>query len=155
MPLGDRNQAEAWFGRLKGLEGTLDALPGTSPFPGDGATIEYSVTSAGHTLVETLFPGTPQEMVTLYTLDGGHLVLTHYCAFGNQPRMRAVEAGENGLRFQFVDAGDMTSLEDGHMHGLVLTFLDDDRFRAVWESWEDGAPAGEAVFDVERRPEQP
>src|SRR5437868_15374337 len=53
------------------------------------ATVTYKVTAGGSAVVETVFPGTEHEMVTVYHQDGDDLVLTHYCMLGNQPRMRA------------------------------------------------------------------
>ncbi len=42
-----------------------------------------------------MYPGMEHEMTNMYTLDGNTLVMTHYCAGGNQPRMRATGV-ENG-----------------------------------------------------------
>ena len=72
------------------------------------ATISYKVTSAGRTVQETIFAGTPHEMVTMYHLDGDALLLTHYCAIGNQPRMKAEPAGGLGI------ADDLLLLLQGH-----------------------------------------
>ena len=36
--------------------------------------------------LETEFPGTEHEMVTVITQDGADLALTHYCMLGNQPQ---------------------------------------------------------------------
>ena len=44
-------------------------------------------TGGGSAVTETLFPGTAHEMMSVYHMDGDDLVLTHYCAGGNQPRM--------------------------------------------------------------------
>src|SRR5690242_17926790 len=43
-------------------------------------TIKYRMTSGNSALLETMFPGTPEEMVDVYTRDKGQLVMTHYCA---------------------------------------------------------------------------
>src|SRR5207302_4607908 len=47
------------------------------------------VTAGGSVVHETLFPGQPQEMVSVYKVDGPDLIMTHYCVLGNQPRMKA------------------------------------------------------------------
>src|SRR5438045_3295890 len=49
----------------------------------------FKVIGGGSTVHETIFPGTPMEMVSVYHLDKGELVMTHYCVLGNQPRMKA------------------------------------------------------------------
>lgn len=54
--------------------------------------------AAGNVLCETMFPGSDHEMVNMYHLDNGSLVVTHYCAIGNQPRMvyTPAAAGSSG-----------------------------------------------------------
>ena len=44
-------------------------------------------------------------MVTLYHMDGDPMMLTHYCLAKNQPRMAAIEIGEDGgeVTFEFLD----------------------------------------------------
>src|SRR5262245_31372960 len=60
------------------------------------------VAAAGSAVLETLFPGQPHEMVSVYHRDGADLVMTHFCSLGNQPRMKAdPKAPANQLRFQF------------------------------------------------------
>src|SRR5690242_6096011 len=77
-------QAKAAFGRLKSLAGEwkCEAREG-GHVPGKAATILYRVTANGSTVMETLFPGTDHEMVSMYHLDGDDLKMTHYCAIGN------------------------------------------------------------------------
>ena len=80
----------------------------------------YAVTAAGSAVVETVFPGSAHEMVTVYHADGPDLVLTHYCMEGNQPRMRAKDA--RGPRFEFAfDGGtNIDPKRDRHMHSAVV-----------------------------------
>ncbi|MCK7511304.1 MAG: hypothetical protein MZV70_49445 [Desulfobacterales bacterium] len=54
---------------------------------GPAVSVTYRITANGSVVLETLFPGTDHEMLTLYHLDNDRLGLTHYCAMGNQPRM--------------------------------------------------------------------
>ena len=47
----------------------------------------YRNVSGGTAVEERIFAGTPKEMITVYHGDGSNRVLmTHYCALGNQPR---------------------------------------------------------------------
>jgi hypothetical protein len=74
--------------------------------------VSYKLTANESTLVETLFPGTPHEMMTMYHLNGPkQLMLTHYCSAGNQPRMRAepVTGEVQSLRFTFLDATNLAT----------------------------------------------
>ncbi len=75
--------------------------------PTDEVVSVIKLTAGGSAIHETLFPGQPHEMVSIYTVDGPDLVMTHYCMLGNQPRMkaRAKSPGDkspgNTLNFEF------------------------------------------------------
>src|SRR5262249_16120407 len=85
------------------------------------ASVNYQVTSGGSAVVETLFPGTEHEMVTVDHQDGDDLVLTHYCMLHNQPRMRAERNGAaNKLAFKFSGGTNVKPDKDPHMHDVTL-----------------------------------
>ena len=72
--------------------------------------VKYKVTAAGSAVVETLFPDTDHEMVTVIHPDGDALVLTHYCMLGNQPQMRAAGKGDGKeIAFKFTRASNLKS----------------------------------------------
>src|SRR5262245_29087300 len=71
------------FEKLKGLVGTWEGKA-----HGEEVTVVFKLTGAGSALVETQFPGSAHEMVSVYHLDGDDLRMTHYCAVGNQPRVK-------------------------------------------------------------------
>jgi hypothetical protein len=116
---------------------------------------EYRVTASGTAVVETLFPGSEHEMVSVYTKDKktGALLMTHYCGLGNQPRMRSTGIPVDGkLRFEFVDGGNMASRDELHMDSLVLTITDKDHIRHEWSLYKDGKVVDTKVFDLVRAP---
>jgi hypothetical protein len=116
------------------------------------ATAKYTVTSAGSAVVETLGPGTPHEMVTVIHPDGKDLALTHYCAIGNQPHMKAhVNGDSNKVDFEFTSGSNMQSDKDMHMHSVVFTFVDNDTLKTVWTNYMDGKKAGTATFELKRK----
>ena len=43
-------------------------------------SVTYETSSNGSIVVETLFPGTPHEMVSVYYDENGKFGMTHYCA---------------------------------------------------------------------------
>jgi hypothetical protein len=113
--------------------------------------VTYKVTSGGSAVVETIGPGTPHEMVTVIHPDGDDLVLTHYCMLGNQPTMKASgNPAGNKVDFKFVHASNMKSDKDMHMHDVSYTFVDKDNLKAEWTHYNDGKPAGNAVFEAKR-----
>ena len=119
------------------------ALAGTWAMKGEdgkpGPTVSYRVVSAGSAVMETLFAGTPKEMITMYTMDGDDLVLTHYCAMGNQPHMKAAPSGDaSTIAFAFVSGGNMKSRDEMHMDSLVMGFPDATHLTHQWTMWADG-----------------
>lgn len=136
--------------RIKGLAGTWTGTGGHGEQKME-MSVTYRVTGGGSAVVETLFPGTEHEMVTVYHMNGDRLELTHYCAAGNQPHMVAEPAKEpNVLSFRCAGGTNMKE-SDMHMHAATLTFVDADRMKGVWSSVQDGKPAGDAVFDLARK----
>ncbi len=102
------------------------------------------LTAGGSAIHETLFPGQPHEMVSIYTADGPDLVMTHYCMLGNQPRMKAeAKSAANQIVFKFAGGSNLDPKKDKHMHGATLTIVDADHIELVGEGWENGAPAKE------------
>jgi hypothetical protein len=78
------------------------------------------------------------NMVTLYAPDGDGIVATHYCAMGNQPRMRAKPSGDpRHVDFQFLDATNAGASSE-MMRRLVVTLQDPDHFRQAWTSSANG-----------------
>lgn len=110
--------------------------------PTDTVVSVIKVTAAGSTVHETLFPGQPHEMVSVYHLDKGDLVMTHYCSLGNQPRMKAdPKSPANQIKFDFVGGTNLDPAKDMHMHGGTLTIVDADHIEFSGEAWVDGKPA--------------
>lgn len=130
-----------------GLE-TLKKLAGTwveadkDGKPTDKVVSIIKVTAGGSAVHETLFPGQPMEMESVYHLDKGDLVMTHYCVLGNQPRMRAEPGPKpNQIKWVFSGGTNLDPAKDTHMHGGTLTITDDDHIEFAGEAWENGKPS--------------
>jgi hypothetical protein len=110
--------------------------------PTDQVASIIKVTSGGSAVLETLFPGQPQEMVSIYTVEGPYLVMTHYCVLGNQPCMKAdAQSPSKQIVFQFAGGGNLDPKKDKHMHEATLTIVDNDHIGVQGSGWENGAPA--------------
>ncbi|HZM48995.1 MAG TPA: hypothetical protein VFE68_00805 [Vicinamibacteria bacterium] len=111
----------------------------------------YAVTASGSAVVETVFPGSEHEMVTVYHADGPDLVLTHYCMEGNQPRMRA--RGAQGSRFEFAyDGGtNIDPRRDRHMHSATFDLASADEIRSEWSELAEGKPVFVARMHLVRK----
>ena len=116
----------AWE-KLKTLVGEWDATENDKPFH-----VSYKLVSSGTALMETLEGSDAMQMITMYTPDGGAVLMTHYCSMGNQPRMRATRLDNNTLTFRYVDAANVKGPDDPRMSGLTLTFTDSDHVGADW-----------------------
>jgi hypothetical protein len=86
------------FKQLTSLNGNWEGK-----FPdGRSHTVSYRLTAAGSVLVETWTLEPNRESMTLYSIDGSHLIATHYCPQGNQPRLRLVQGNDSTkLSFEF------------------------------------------------------
>ena len=130
--------ASAAFERMKKLAGAWNA---TTP-DGKNLRVTYEVIANGSAIVERDSPDPTHKdgMETVYHLDGDKLVLEHYCMAGNQPRMSASgynpQTGE--LKFDFLSAGNLKSVNDGHMHNAKFQFINDNQFAAEWTFFEGG-----------------
>ena len=96
-------------------------------------------------------PGTEHEMVTMYYAEGDEVFMTHYCAVGNHPRMKAVRSGDPKiLSFDFAGSGVTDPAKDMHMHSMKLSLIDKDHIRAEWNLYAGGKSAGVTTFDLTR-----
>ncbi|MGV3483580.1 MAG: hypothetical protein ACO1RT_04080 [Planctomycetaceae bacterium] len=129
------------FEKLKKLSGTWVEADKDGK-PTEKVVSIVRVTAAGSAVQETLFPGEPMEMVSVYHLDHQDLLMTHYCALGNQPQMKADPASPpNQIRWQFVRGTNLDPAKDAHMHAATVTFVDDDHIEIEGEAWEGGKPS--------------
>jgi len=97
--------------------------------------------AGGSCVMSTSFDAHPNEsMVTMYHMDGEHLMLTHYCVAKNQPRMRATEISPDGSRivFTFLDGTGLPSRDSGHMDKAILRFDSPDHFTSQWTWYQNG-----------------
>lgn len=143
---GPANGAEA-FEKLKSLVGHWETERSNMK-----ASLDIELTSGGTAVLEKVHmvdDGKPEEMTTIYYLDGGDVKLTHYCTEGNQPTMRGTYSPETKtLAFELVSISNLKSLDDGHMHHATYTFIDSDHFRTAWTFRKDQKDAftEEAVY---------
>ena len=107
---------------------------------GKPMTAPYRLASGGTSLVKTMTLAEKPSMTTMCQADKGELMLTHYCALGNQPRMRAAmpKGDAKTLASNFVDATSIAKPTDTHMHNMSLSFQDQDHFTQEWVPSEDG-----------------
>ena len=114
----------------------------------------YKLTASGSALHETMFPGTDHEMINVYHMDGENLVFTHFCALGNQPRLKYQKGSDpKVLEFKSISVSNAKSLNDMHMGQVKFTLKDDTHLRAEWQGLVDQKPdsAHGVKFDLVRK----
>ncbi len=129
------------FERFRGLAGEWVAAEDTLLVKKGGLVARYALTAGGSAVVETLFPGSEHEMVTVYTAEGKDVVLDHYCLNANSPRMRAKAPA--GTRYEFAFDGG-SNIEPGHskhMHSAWIEFVGKDELKSEWTELEHGKTA--------------
>ena len=112
----------------------------------------FRLTAAGSALVEVMAPGSPEgyEMVNMYHADGDRVLMTHYCAAGNQPRMEVIATDdENRLELKFESVTNLASPDANHMHSAEYIFHGDDRLTTRWWSMQDGKISEENHVTIE------
>ncbi|HEX4494719.1 MAG TPA: hypothetical protein VIE43_03530 [Thermoanaerobaculia bacterium] len=147
LPAG-KVDGKAAFARLKTLAGDWSGK-------GDGGMatpVSYKVSGNGSVVMETLFTGTPHEMITMYYLSGDDLVATHYCAGANQPHFKldTAKSTPNELVLAFDGGTNLDAAKDSFMHGAKIAFLPDGAVDSQWETYDGGKPAGAHTFHLTR-----
>ena len=138
--------AQKSFEQLKTLagswEGTIDGQP---------MQVSLRVTSMGNALIHEMKGNGPEDPVTMFHLDGNRLLLTHYCDAGNQPRMVATTSPDGKtITFDFVDATNLLSSQEGHMQRVTFTFIDTDHHTEKWDfAMANGKQMG-GLLDLKR-----
>jgi hypothetical protein len=142
---------------LKALEGswagpTYKHSDARGVWAEEDVVVTYEVTGAGSAVVETLFPGAPNEMTTVYHDDSaGNLVMTHYCNARNQPKMALVSFDEQQLKFALTADADIDAAHEHHAHELTITLGDDDSLQHDWTNHNMGQAADMRNIKLVRR----
>jgi hypothetical protein len=143
--------AKAVFERLKQLEGTWT---GQAPGP-DGPmdiTHVFRVSAAGSVLMETMMQGSDHEMINMYHLDGDDLIIDHYCAGANQPRLKLdlATATEGDLPFVFDGGDNLDPAKDPHIHGGRLVLGGPAELDSYWVGYAGGKEDHTIHFELTR-----
>ncbi len=138
------------FLQIKTLVGSWEGTHSTEGKP-EPVSVKYKLTSGGTAIVETLFPGTPKEMVSVYYDQDGKLQMTHYCMLGNQPRMAVDQANSQNLKFNLIENSGINVGKDPHMHALNIEFKDKDHIIQKWTMYENGKSKEPGIIELERK----
>ncbi|HYK40628.1 MAG TPA: hypothetical protein VEU98_11395 [Candidatus Eremiobacteraceae bacterium] len=148
-----KSDAEKSFDAMKTLAGNWEGKVSVTEHPemnNMGGHVSFRVTSMGNALVHEMSgEGRPDHPVTMFYLDSGRLLLTHYCDAGNRPRMAARPSGDGKtVEFDFIDLAGGTAY--GHMHHAVFTIVDADHHTEDWTYMEPGDKPVHAHIELQR-----
>jgi hypothetical protein len=129
---------------LESLKGLAGNWKGSTPEVPD-VSVVYKVISGGTAVMETMFPNSPAEMISVYFIDGDNLRMTHYCAAGNQPRMRLdlKTSTSETLNFSLDGGTNFDPKKDMHIHSAKLTLPATGQREEVWTAYKEGKQAGQ------------
>lgn len=132
------------FNKLKALAGTWN---GTHEMNGKNkpVRITYRVTAGGSALVEILGPGSPEEMVSVYTAQGKKIRMVHYCMMGNQPHLVLDSYNNNIFHFKYAKSPGISTRNDSYMGELTLTVKDKNHMVQKWTAFKKGKQMMEAT----------
>jgi len=141
------SDAQKSFNQLKSLTGSWEGKNSRD----EPVQVSYRVTAGGSALMSEI-TGHGEDMISMIHFDGANrLLLTHYCGAGNQPRMVASTSPDGKtLTFDFLDATNLASPDDGHMTRLVLSMPDANHHTEEW-IYSDHGKQEKEVFQLWRK----
>jgi hypothetical protein len=142
-----QSDAQKSFDQLKSLAGSWEGKSSE----GEPVQVSFRMTAGGSALMSEIV-GHGEDMISMINFDGpDRLLLTHYCAVGNQPRMQATASPDGKtITFNFVDATNLNGAQSGHMDQVVLAMLGPDHHIEEW-NFVDHGKLVKQVFDLTRK----
>jgi hypothetical protein len=137
--------AESAFDFLKSMNGTWQRVGGGHDYGVKSPMSTFRVSGAGSSVVETIFPNDPSEMVSVYHMDGNDLLMTHYCALHNAPVMKFQKTDKPGeIKFVFKGGTNFDPKVDMHVHEGYFKIANDKTIKSTFVVFTDGK-AGQAM----------
>ena len=125
-PPADNSSAE--LKQIKSLAGRWTATTSMFGKKNQKVFTEYQVTAGGSAVLETIFPGTPQEMASVYYDDNGKLAMTHYCIMRNRPTFKLAKSTKDTFNLKVVKVEGLKSKKDPSMGDLTMVFKDNKHY---------------------------
>ena len=142
----DSSKSAAVFKQLKSLLGEWEAVQ-------EGVPVKetYTLTANGSVLMSETKPADSEPMITMFTVDGDHLIATHYCSAKNQPQMitSALTDVQKPLAFSLARVTGLKSPDDWHNTGLTVIQEDNDHLTQEW-TYESKGKSGKRIFRYTR-----
>jgi hypothetical protein len=121
--------AQRAFDRIGAFAGTWNFRAGS-----DSGRVSYELVSNGTAILERVMNAEHGEagMVSVIHVDGGRLVLQHYCGAGNQPRLVSTGLAGDEVVFTLEGVANLASPAAGHIAAARFRFPGGGRFETTW-----------------------
>jgi hypothetical protein len=140
-----QSDAQKSFDKMKALAGSWEGK--TSE--GKPVQISFRVTSNGSALMSEIMGY--ENMITMFHLDGDRMLMTHYCATGNQPRMVGKMSPDGKtVAFDFLDVTNFNGAQPGHMQQMIVSIPDANHHTEEWVFLAKDGTQHHERFDVTR-----
>jgi hypothetical protein len=134
------------FEKMKSLAGSWEGKASN----GMPVQVSYRTTSNGAALMSEITGH--EDMISMFHMDGDRLMMTHYCAAGNQPRMvGTISPDGKTIKFDFLDATNVLPSQPGHMQHLTVTIVDANHHTEDWDFAANDGKTMHEVFDLTRK----
>src|SRR5437764_8032734 len=142
----DKTTSEEAFDRLATLKGEWRGEQ-----EGVKINLIYTLTANGSALMEEFRPERGPVMITMFTVDGDHLIATHYCSAKNQPQMMtsAITDVQQPLAFSLARITGLKSPDDWHNTGMTVIQEDNDHLTQEW-TYQSNEKSGKRTFRYTR-----
>lgn len=93
------------------------------------------------------------NLVTVYFRDRDALMANHFCAMGNQPRLRTTHiAGDlSEVTFSLLDITNLKTPEAAHMYKVTYKFQDPNHMATIWTMRQGGKDVYVETLNWERQ----
>ncbi len=129
------------FEYIKTLAGDWNRVGGPGHHGGGTSVISFKISAAGSIVTETYNAGQPNEMISVYHMDGNTMLMTHYCALQNAPVMKFEKTGKPGeIKLAFFGGTNFDPKVDAHAHEGVIEVKGPDSFETTSVGYAGGKP---------------
>ena len=113
---------------------------------GANVHVSYDVLPSG-VVMERLQPEGAPGMVTMYSLDGDHIVAFHFCSQGNQPVLRTDTLAAATGKYDFIieRAYGLRTSGELRMVEFLVTISDRDHLTQVWTNLHEGKRSSNTI----------
>jgi hypothetical protein len=134
------------FAHFESLASLTGQWSGMAP---DGQTLRvtYSLHANNSVLLEH-WQLRSTDALTIYHLDDGQMMATHYCPLCNQPRLNLMEVQGTKFCFACVSVTNLKSAAAEHQHAFEIMLVDQTHFWRSESYIADGVVTTEAVTYV-------